>query len=97
MTRDEIINLMQQACDPDKKPAWHNEFWTITQQELERFAALVAASEAERISNQSRHIIKRAEARGAEAEREACAELCLETEPFYGQMFAEAIRARGNR
>jgi hypothetical protein len=20
---------MQQACDPDKKPAWHNEFWTI--------------------------------------------------------------------
>jgi hypothetical protein len=31
MTRDEIIKLMQQACDPDKKPAWHNDFWTITQ------------------------------------------------------------------
>ncbi len=31
-----------------------------------------------------------------EAEREACAELCLKTEPFYGQMFAEAIRARGH-
>ena len=28
-------------------------------------------------------------------EREACARLCIETEPFYGAMFAEAIRARG--
>ena len=32
-----------------------------------------------------------------EAEREACAQLCLETEPFYGVMFAEAIRARGEK
>ena len=31
----------------------------------------------------------------AKAEREACARLCMETEPFYGAMFAEAIRARG--
>jgi hypothetical protein len=31
------------------------------------------------------------------AEREACAQLCLETEPFYGVMFAEAIRARGEK
>jgi hypothetical protein len=30
-----------------------------------------------------------------EREREACAKLCLETEPFYGVMFADAIRARG--
>ncbi len=29
------------------------------------------------------------------AEREACAKVCLETEPFYGVMFATAIRARG--
>lgn len=47
MTRDDIIKLMQQACDPDKKPAWHNEFWTITQEELERFATLVANAERE--------------------------------------------------
>jgi hypothetical protein len=32
--------------------------------------------------------------KAVDAEREACAELCLKTEPFYGQMFAEAIRAR---
>lgn len=47
MTQDDIIKLMKQACDPDKKPAWHNEFWTITQEELERFADLVAAAERE--------------------------------------------------
>jgi hypothetical protein len=29
-----------------------------------------------------------------DAEREACAKLCLETEPYYGQMFARAIRER---
>jgi len=33
----------------------------------------------------------------AEAEREECARGCLETEPFYGQMFADAIRARGQQ
>ena len=32
----------------------------------------------------------------AAAEREECARLCLETEPFYGVMFYNAIRARGN-
>jgi hypothetical protein len=47
MTRDDIIKLMQKACDSDKKPAWHNEFWTITQEELERFANLVAEAERE--------------------------------------------------
>ena len=31
----------------------------------------------------------------AAAEREEIAKLCLETEPFYGVMFADAIRARG--
>jgi len=30
-------------------------------------------------------------------EREACAELCEETEPFYGVMFAKAIRARSEK
>jgi hypothetical protein len=33
----------------------------------------------------------------AAAEREACAQLCLKTEPFYGVMFAEVIRARGEK
>jgi hypothetical protein len=47
MTRDDVIKLMQQACDPDKEPAFHNGFWTITQLELECFAARVAEAELE--------------------------------------------------
>jgi len=52
MTRDDIIKLMQQACDPDKKPAWHNDFWTITQEELERFVNLVAAAKLEPLTDE---------------------------------------------
>jgi adenylyl- and sulfurtransferase ThiI len=94
MNRDDIIQMAREAgfFHTGTEP----QYFSCRTTSIERFAALVAEAEAERISNQSRHIIKRAEARGAEAEREACAALCLETEPFYGQMFAEAIRARGN-
>ena len=48
MTRDDIIRMMRSVCDTDKVDAWHNEFWTVTQDELERFAALVAAAEREK-------------------------------------------------
>ena len=47
MSRDEIIRMAREACDPDKVDAWKNGFWTLTQEELERFAALVAAAERE--------------------------------------------------
>lgn len=47
MSREEIIKLMREACDKDKVDAWANGFWTITQDEIERFAALVAAAERE--------------------------------------------------
>ena len=43
MNREDIIRMAREACDKDKVDAWHNEFWTVTQEELERFAALVAA------------------------------------------------------
>jgi hypothetical protein len=32
----------------------------------------------------------------AQAEREACAKVCVELQPFYGRTYAKAIRARGN-
>ncbi len=47
MTREEIIRAMRSACDKTKVDAWKNDFWTITQDELERFAALVATKERE--------------------------------------------------
>jgi hypothetical protein len=48
MTRDDIIRMAWEACDVDTIGAWSNGFWTITQEELERFAALVAAAEREK-------------------------------------------------
>ena len=47
MKRDDIIRMAREACDADKVDAWYNGFWTLTQEELERFAALVAAAERE--------------------------------------------------
>jgi hypothetical protein len=47
MSRDDIIRMAREACDKDKVDPLHNGFWTITQEELERFAALVAAAERE--------------------------------------------------
>ena len=51
MTRDKILRMAREACDTDKVDAWSNGFWTITQEELERFAALVAAAERERAAS----------------------------------------------
>lgn len=45
MTRDEIIRMAREACDPDKVDAWSNGFWTLTQCELERFASIVRAQQ----------------------------------------------------
>ena len=47
MNRDDIIRMAREACDTDKVDAWHNGFWTLTQEEIEQFAALVAAAERE--------------------------------------------------
>lgn len=41
MNKEQIIELAKQACDKYKADAWHNGFWTITQEELERFAQLI--------------------------------------------------------
>lgn len=42
------IELAREACDKDKVDAWHNGFWTLTQEELDRFAELVRADQRER-------------------------------------------------
>ena len=47
MTKDDIIRMAREASDPDKVDPFHNGFWVLTQEELERFAALVAAAERE--------------------------------------------------
>ena len=65
---------------------------------LERFHAPAVAAERDRIADEARHIIKRAEARGAAAEREACAKICEERANGENdaQWCTDAIRARSN-
>ena len=50
MTRDEIINMAQEAASPDTIDPHCDGWWTLTQEELERFfhAAYVAGAAAER-------------------------------------------------
>ena len=113
MTKDEIIKLMREACDKDKVDAWANEFWTITQDELKRFAALVAAAEREKmIAEGWRQCAKgqrvtqfcAATEQVRQEEREACARLCdarymgdNNREDMEARRCADAIRARGEK
>jgi CRISPR/Cas system CSM-associated protein Csm5 (group 7 of RAMP superfamily) len=104
MTRDDVIRMREQADDWAEEHLqcmgeFHPDFLTVSD---ERFAALVA--ERDRIANEAKHIIKRAEARGAAAEREACAKVCeqevcpccwTEDAQAVAEHLAERIRARG--
>lgn len=47
MTEQEIRDMVHRACDPSMADPWHNEFWTITQQEMARVIAAARASERE--------------------------------------------------
>jgi hypothetical protein len=82
MNREDIIRAMRSACDKDKVNAWKNNFWTITQEELERFAYLVAAKEREACAKVC----------------EDNADCCNLGSPIYTILSsnAAAIRARGN-
>ena len=109
MTLEDIIRMMREACDKDTVDAWHNDYWTITQSELERFAALVAAAKEQEMresgwrqcakGQRTTQFCGQLQAAVA-AEREECAKVC-ETE---GERIdaswvscAAAIRARGEK
>jgi hypothetical protein len=47
MTRDEIIKMAREVWEEGTVDPFCNGYWTLTQQELERFADLVAAAERE--------------------------------------------------
>jgi len=102
MNREQIIRMMCEACDKDKVDPLHNGFWTITQEELERFAALVAAAEYKRL----RETIHSCHANcdhpvcvAVRKEREACARLAeglpMQQEIDVRDQCAASIRARG--
>ena len=100
MNREDIIRMAREAGFDDYEQ----------DEMLMRFAALVAAAEGDRIAGEAKHIIKRAEARGAAAEREACAAVCCDmidaeyktgkvdhNEMAWTQACANAIRARSKQ
>ena len=47
MNQEDIIRMAREACDIDKVDAWHNGFWTLTQEELERFFHMAQAARRE--------------------------------------------------
>jgi hypothetical protein len=89
--------MMREACDKDKVDAWQNDFWTITQEELERLVALVRADEQKKWEDQTAVEIHEA----VLEERKACAKLVYNSPPsdeYQSPLEAVyyAIEARGN-
>jgi hypothetical protein len=49
MNREDIIRMAREACDQAPREDWNSTAWVFGDETLERFAALVAAAERERI------------------------------------------------
>ena len=105
MTRDDIIRMAKEAGWA--RPNHVNNPWSVSTDALERFAALVAAAEREKVAAWMRSksyatghgdtiedLLKELEWQVAEREREACAKLAG---PHLGGAIAAAIRARGEK
>jgi hypothetical protein len=94
MTREQIEEWMRlSGADFPHMASLNRDLFPV----FARFAEYTTQHEANRIADESKHIIKRAEQRGAEIEREACAKVCEEHWRNNGNAmeFADAIRARG--
>jgi hypothetical protein len=90
MTRDDIIRMMRSVCDTDKVDAWHNDFWTVTQDELERFHAIAVAAEREACAKVCEKQIK-----SYMSKQYTTDPLGGFRERFAAEQCAAAIRARG--
>ena len=85
MNRDDIIRMALEAADKDTVDPFRNGYWTLTQQELERFAAIVSdrmirngyrkCAQGQR-ATQFCGQLEAAVAGAVAAEREACAKVC---------------------
>ena len=93
MNRDQIEEWMRlSGADFPHMASLNRDLFQV----FARFAEYATKHEGDRIADESKHIIKRAEQRGAKIEREACAKLCEEKSMIKnGEVFAARIRARG--
>ena len=94
MTRDDIIRMALEAgFEAEVGDVWISEgYWA---DELELFAALVAAAEREKFTVHAAALVRDARHDATEREREACAKVCDKHWDDNGQHCANAIRARG--
>ena len=103
MTRNDIIRMAREACETTNwKPGLGNEHVV---EFMERFAALVAAAERDRLEPAFKQLEALMQVRETQpnkpcclAEREACAQIADAEASIEGiaQRIAAAIRARGN-
>ncbi len=108
MTREDIIRIYNQVSDElcDGKE-WA---WTGVEEPLQRFAALVATTEKQKVveymnsrafatghGDTIEDLLKEMEWQVAEREREACAKLCDGWTHADGDRCAAAIRARESK
>lgn len=101
MTLNDISRLLTEAFSAGNK-----QVWTVTQDRLELFAALVVAAERERMKSEGwrqcaedQHTTQYCGLLedSVKAEREECAKLCESiTWSAEGKFFAKAIRSRGS-
>ena len=90
MTREDIIRMAREA----DLGFLLNENW-LMHEELERFAALVASAERERLTDAAMKSAEKAVEVAMALEREACANLVGHILKEGGGTYGDAIRARG--
>ena len=98
MDREDIIKLAREACDQAPREDWNSTAWVFGDETLERFAALIAAAEREKLAawmiqrgfatghgDTIKDLLKELEWQIAEREREECAKVCdvLAVHPEY--------------
>ena len=95
MNREDIIRMAREAGFPEA-------ILELSPTALERFAALVASAERERLTDAAMKAAEKAVDVAIALEREACAKVCEginSIEDYYGErpelVCAEAIRERG--
>ena len=98
MDREDIIKLAREACDQAPREDWNSTAWVFGDETLERFAALVADAEREKLAawmmrqgyatghgDSIEKLLEELEWQIVEREREACAKVCdvLAVHPEY--------------
>jgi hypothetical protein len=91
-----VIEMAGQAFEtPGTEPAFRNGFWTVTQEELERFAELVRAEEREAISAEWNSCVYSDLEHGVKSLNEQAAKDWLKNYPAIAK-FGAWLSARGN-